>query len=276
MREQGLVPEFPTFRPIKPSPPQLIIGVMSSNAESVDALVNQILSRRWQHSILPWPIDDLKQLEIVIREEDPRFLVLDEPSEEVWTACVGYRDAGDRKIPKLMVLTPAEEVDAAKSAGADYVVAKPYEERELDKAVRSAAERDRAGRSEWPLTTAYGLMTADRKLRKSLIAHLEEERIGSSEYVGGPIEDIDELKGDLEMRNQLGNPTIDLVILDEPDEEIWKICVEGREKADGLITLMVLVPARDAEAAKAAGADFVVSKPFEMAEIDRALLSFYD
>lgn len=109
-----------------------------------------------------------------------------------------------------------------------------------------------------------GIISADTEWADGLSKYLEDER-----WQPGVIT-VDEL------RTYLAEKYLDVVILDEPSDELWALCVETQNASETQSpVLAVLVPEGETQEFRDAGADVAVPKPASHKDVGDHLLAFF-
>jgi hypothetical protein len=109
-----------------------------------------------------------------------------------------------------------------------------------------------------------GIISADSEWADGLSKALEADG-----WLPGVIT-VDELRG------YLADKYLDVVILDEPSDELWAMCVAAQNASDTQSpVLAVLVPEGGTDEFRAAGADVAVPKPASYVDVGDHLRAFF-
>lgn len=112
---------------------------------------------------------------------------------------------------------------------------------------------------------SVAILTPDTELAAKLTAHLEADG-----WLPGALDTVDELRGYLE------DKYLDVVLLDEPDDELWAMCVAVQNASESQSpVLAVIAPADDVQEFRDAGGDIVLPKPASVEDIGGGLRSFF-
>jgi DNA-binding response OmpR family regulator len=246
-------------------------------ADELVDLLNDYRYEAWRQS------EDVDELLEAFRERPVSVVILDEPSWDVWDVCIAeLMLSGEDQQPFILVLSSQDDEDEWVPRGANRVLTKPVT---AEKVASVMAKR-------WPESSKAEEHPNERPPVDGVLPDGDDTPQGDDMRIALVTSDsdfADQVLGALrkldhfawrqadsagKLGRYLRDDDIDAVILDDPRDELWRVCLDAHE-ASGTETptLMVLANPADTRRFVDAGANRVLTKPVQLELIEDAFRS---